>query len=140
MAKLIKETVAANLDKLARDIPAPRKSNEAKALQDILIWQEISAIADKRLKTAWAEAQAEGIVPEDAAMREHGEGEHIIKEAGNFSCIAKVAAPGKQLNKDALIAAMVKKFKITETRAALMLLECSDDRTAALTKRVLEAS
>ena len=138
MAKLtVSERVRIALDEIT--MTGKSRRNSEAMLFEIRKWQEAKAYADKQLKAAWATAQAEGVVDDDDKMRELGEGQHIVNEAGKFSVTAKVTSGGSTFKPETAVAKMVSRFKVTAERAERLIEDSKEENTARLEKRVLEA-
>lgn len=124
-----------------RGVCRPAKGdNRDPILADIFIAQEAKAWADKRLKKAWAAAQAEGVVPDDRDLREFGKGEHIVCDSSQFSCIVAVQSPRDNFNKELFIEAVSEKFKINASKLKGLADCCVSKSAAPLSKKILEAS
>lgn len=137
---VIKERVLSGLTALVESLPSPRKSNDAKYYQEIFAWQEIAALAEDRMKAAWKEAQGPAAVIEaDDDMRARGVGDHIVSEAGNFSCVAKVANEGQRFDKEAFVELAAKKLKVPPSKIMALMMDATKPSKAALQKRIMEA-
>jgi hypothetical protein len=116
---------------------AKRKTNSG-VLFDIRKWQEAKSMAEKNLKQAWADAQAEGLVTTDDDMRALGEGTHVVTESGPFSVTAKVSTARSSIDADLLLSAIVSHFKCTPLVALNVIERGKKEGKPALEKRVLE--
>lgn len=124
-----------------KNVPRYRgNSNSAKVYHEIYVWQELSRIADEACEAAWSVAQENKLIKSDDKMRDLGPGDHIVSEAENFSCTAKVAKPGLSLNKELLVETLAKKFKTNELKILAILTDCSEETKPRLTKRIMEAA
>jgi hypothetical protein len=137
----VKEQITAGLDKLVESLKAPElRKNEGAFYVHTFLWQELSSVADDKLKKAWASAQGQGgVIETDDEMRDRGEGEHIVSESGSFSCVAKVTKPRKVFDRDEFITKAALAFKVKPAKVIALLESCSKDGKAPLNKRILEA-
>lgn len=116
-----------------------RRNSDA-LLFEIRKWQEAKSLSERRLKEAWALAEAEGLVKSDDELRELEKGSiHIVTEAGRFSVTAQVGEGMSLIDPEALQATLVTRFKVTPVRAANAIAASMKTTKARLTKRVLEA-
>jgi hypothetical protein len=136
----VKEQITAGLDKLVNSLKAPElRKNEGTLYVHTFLWQELSSVADDKLKKAWAAAQGkDGVIETDDEMRARGLGEHIVSESGSFSCVAKVTTPRKTLDRDEFIAKAALAFKVKPALVIALLESCSKEGKYPLTKRILE--
>lgn len=115
-----------------------RKSNGGQHLFEIYYWQEITALAEKELKKAWEAAATGGLIKDDDFYRKT-EGETIAAESGSFSCVMKVSAPRKTLDKEAFLDAVARKARVARPWFdELWETHTTKEGKAALSKRVLE--
>lgn len=115
-----------------------RGDNVGPFLGRIYVLQEMSKFAEEQLKIAWKDAEAENILPDDLELRET-EGERIVMESDQFSCVVNVAKPRANFNKDKFIDAVVVKFKIPKGKLEALAATSTKDSAAPLSKKVLEA-
>lgn len=115
-----------------------RKHNGGTRLYDIYFWQELSALADARLKEAWASAAEQGLVKSDDHYRNAGPGESIAAESPSFSVLMKVSSPRKTLDKEALLDTLSKKLRIARPAVEDLLEQHMKEGKASLSKKVLE--
>ena len=141
MSVTVKDQITVGLDKLVGGLKAPElRKNEGKFYVETFLWQELSSIADKRLKESWAAAQGkDGVIETDDEMRARGTGEHIVSESGSFSCVAKLSAARKVFDRDRFIATAATTFKVKPAVIIAMLDKCTSDGKLPLNKRILEA-
>jgi hypothetical protein len=133
------KTVANKVEESLEAIQPPRGANY-KALFEIAKWQAVCKLGESKLKVAWKTAQSEeGIIDSDDDLRALGEGTHIVLEQGRFSATAKVNAPRKTLDADALIEHMRRVHGVSAVDMARAFEACKKEGTAPLEKRVLEA-
>jgi hypothetical protein len=118
---------------------APKRGSKAeKLLYQIFAWQTIAKHAEELLKRSWAAAQPVE-VPDDDFMRALGRGEHIVTEAGAFTCIANITAPRMLLNQDDFNQAVSKRYEIDIAELLDLAEACKTEGKPPLSKRVLEA-
>ena len=121
------------------EIQPPRGANY-KALFEIAKWQAVCKLGETSLKAAWKSAQTEeGVIDSDDELRERGEGTHIVLEQGRFSATAKVSAPRKTVDMDALTDYMRERHGISPADFVRAIEACKKTGTAPLEKRCLEA-
>jgi hypothetical protein len=135
----IKDKIAFALEE---SLPQYRgKDNEAKLFHDVLVWQEVASIADKNEKAAWKTVQTtERLIPTDDDMRDEGIGEHIIAEAGDYSCVATISAARKTFKLEKFIQAVAKRYKIDAATLTKMAEAACEEGKLTLSKRILEAT
>jgi len=114
-----------------------RGTNAGASLAAILLWQEVERIAGEEMEAAYKDAT---MLPDDATLREQGEGDHIPYTAGNFILTTKVSKPGARFDKDQFINELANDPACKLGREALMkmALKCTKETKAPLKKRVLE--
>lgn len=119
-----------------------RKSNAGPFLYKIWLWQTIAGIAKKELEKAWKVAQEEGLIPDDKFLRDKYEGseETIIVDSDYFSCAVKVSEAGQRFDLPTFITKISKKYKIPMPKLMATADLSKQPVTAALSKKVLEAS
>lgn len=119
-----------------------RKSNNGTYLYRIWFWQTINGIAKKELEKAWKEAQDNGVVPTDDVLRDKYEGgdETIVADSDCFSCSIKVAEAGQRFDLETFLENISRKFKIPMPKLVAISADSKKPVTAALTKKVLEAT
>ena len=135
----IKQKLAADLAALTARVPNPerKKSNTSPLLYEIYVAQELVALAEKKEKKAWAALEANGFIPSDAQLRKE-EGERIVTESGNFTCIVDVKAPRHTFDREAFIVALAKKYKLPIASLNALAEETVKTGTPPLSKRVME--
>lgn len=104
----------------------------------IYFWQEVSTLADAKLKKAW-EAKQGGHLPSDDDMRAAGEGDHVLERDKRFTVLAKVSKPRENFKLELFIAKLVKKHKLDAAALVALAETCKEPGKASLSKRVLEA-
>jgi hypothetical protein len=104
----------------------------------IYFWQEVSTLADAKLKKAW-EAKQGGHLPSDDDMRAAGEGDHVLERDKRFTVLAKVSKARESFDLDGFIAKLAKKHKLDPVALKAMADGCKKVGKASLSKRVLEA-
>ena len=114
------------------------RHNVGSYLGEIFTWQEVKDYSESALKEAWRKAREDGVVPSDEDLRALGTGEHIVVESNSFSCLATINKPRKNLDVEALVDALVKKFKLDRGVVVGMVEKCKKDGTPPLSKRVRE--
>ena len=120
------------------DIQPPRGANY-KVLFEIAKWLAVKNLGETNLKAAWKAAQTtEGVIPSDDALRELGEGTHVVLEQGRFSATAKVTAPRKTPDMEALGLYLSRNHGISIADYNAAVEACKKEGTAPLEKRVLE--
>lgn len=133
------KTVAKQVEEVLTEIAPPRGANY-KALFEIAKWQAVCKLGESMLKSAWKTAQtADGVIPADDVLRARGEGTHIVLEQGRFSATAKVNAPRKNLDVEALGIYLSAHHGVSVADFTHAVEECKKAGTAPLEKRVLEA-
>lgn len=141
MGKLQTKLHGAVAEALAKLRNPDRGSNTGKFLFDIFVWQEVSSLADKRLRDAWKAAQVESSVVEpDDVLREKGPGDHITEETDHFSLYVKISEGRKAINRDLFIEKVAKRYKLKVADLEKIAETCRVEGTRACTKRVLEAA
>lgn len=112
--------------------------NTGPFLSDIYIWQVTEAYAGEKKKEAWKTAQTEGFVPSDTQLRGFAEGDHIVADSKQFSCLVKVTRPHGRFNKDEFVAAVARKYKIKMGELLKLVEQYTEPGAVPLTKRVAE--
>jgi len=118
-------------------VPNPDRKNNGPYLFDIYYWQELSDLADKELKKAWKAATEAEVLEEDDTYRQVL-GETIAAESSSFSCVMKVSAPKKTIDKEAFLAAVSRKSRLAVSTLEALWEDHQKEGKAALSKRVLE--
>lgn len=133
MAK-IKDQIEAGVT----DVYAKSNALRASEFGRIYFWQEVSTLADAKLKKAW-EAKQNGQLPGDDAMRALGEGDHVLERDKRFMVFAKVSKPRESFDLDGFIAKLAKKYKLDPVVLKAIADGCKKEGKASLSKRVLES-
>lgn len=132
----VKETLIDRLQALGQVLPSGKRGDNLEPLlAEIYLAQETKKWAEDKLKKAWAAAQDEA-VPDDAAMRAKGVGQHLVCESKNFTVTAKVDTPRQSFDKDAFIEQVSKRFKLPLDRLKAIADGCVAKSAPPLTKRV----
>lgn len=138
----IKDQITTLLDEKLKDtregVRNPdRRHNSGPVLFEIAYWQEISDLADKRLKQSWTAAEENGVLKSDDYYRQTP-GETIAAESEKFSCLMKVSSPRKTIDKEAFIAAVAKKCRIAAAAIEDFWEANLKEGKASLSKKILE--
>src|SRR4051812_16015247 len=80
----------------------------------IYFWQEIRKYSEASYEAAWKLTQKAKVVPDDDALRDLGQGEHIIADSRVFSFIAKIDKPRDAFDPEKFIQVVAKKYKLDE--------------------------
>lgn len=112
-----------------------KKSNVGALLWDIYIWQNVNSLAKKKLEQAWKVIEADKLIPDDDTLRAV-QGERVILQTENLSCVIKVEPPRKIFDKDKFILRLSKKYKLPIEDLNRMAGRCYVDTKTVLTKRV----
>lgn len=104
----------------------------------IYFWQEIKKYAESAHEAAWKTAQKAKVVPDDDALRDMGEGEHIIADSRLFSFIAKVDKPRDAFDLEKFCSVISKRFKVDEAALSKLAADCQKQSKSPLSKRILE--
>lgn len=139
--KTMKEFVQDQMHAARTEFGVPdKKDNAGPMLADVFFWQEVSAMAEKALKEAWAALQGEdGFIGDDDALRDLGPGEQIVAESGSFSCLIKVTEPRKSFSREDFIWNISKRFKAKKEDLEKIAESSMKAGKASLTKRIVEA-
>jgi len=133
----IKDTMLKRVDDVRTGMNSLRTSHYG----DAFFWQELSSLADKKLKEAWAVlqgAKASARVNDDDTLRALGAGDHVLDRTKRFVCMAKVTEPRKGLDEALLVATLAKKYKLDPVAVAAVIAACKVPGKPALSKRILE--
>lgn len=118
-------------------------SKQGQIMHDILVWQEIKAIATAQHDSAWKQALENKCVPTDKEMREAGSKIpgvlRTICSTNHYVCIATVSNPAIRFNMENFIFRLVKKYKIKEDILVGLAEEAKLPSTASLSKKVIQA-
>ena len=145
--KSLKERIATDLynagERVLRALPGPKsgkaKDNLAPYLAEVFYWQEVVSMASASLKEAWARAQEpKGPLPGDDDMRGLDFGDNTVTSAGPFVVVAKVSQPKSMFDKEAFIATVAKRYKISEDRLKDLADKAVKESKPSLSKRVVE--
>lgn len=133
MAKL-KERIVESVDAIYSASNALRGSDFGR----IYFWQEVSCLADAKLKESWEQAQKTGI-PADDELRALPMGDHVVDEDKRFTLVAKVSKPRELFDLDMFIAAVAKKHKLDPVALKALADQSKKATKPSLSKKVLEA-
>lgn len=133
MAKL-KERIVESVDAIYSASNALRSSEFGR----IYFWQEVSSLADAKLKESWEQAQKTGI-PSDDELRAMPVGDHVVDEDKRFTLVVKISKPRESFDLDMFIAALVKKHKLDPVELRALADRSKKTTKPSLSKKVLEA-
>lgn len=118
-------------------------SKQGQIMHDILVWQEIKAIATAQHDSAWKQALENKCVPTDEEMREAGSKvpgvSRTIISTNHYVCIATVSNPAIRFSLDEFTFRLTKKYKIKDDIMATMVELAKLPSTASLSKKVIQA-
>lgn len=135
----IKDTILDRCVAVLDEVKNPdRKYNVGARLFEIFCWQEISKLADERLKESWSSAAEAGLIKTDDHYRNLGAGEVIAAESPSFSALMKISAPRKNLNRNDFLNAVARKARISRESLEELWDDCSEEGKPPLSKRILE--
>lgn len=117
---------------------APDKKGESeRMLHDVFVWQELSSLAEKNLKAAWAALQSgAGFVEDDDTLREKP-GATIAVESKTYSCLIKVDNPRETFDKDEFVSLVAAKFKLNPARVLPLADLAKKQGAAPLSKKIV---
>jgi hypothetical protein len=138
--ELYKVALSTHLDSLYKFVKRPdSKHNTGSLLGDIFTWQEVSKLADDKLKQAWKAAAETGLIPADDDLREkYDEDEHLVAESNVFTCIVTVGKPRETFDQEKFIAELARKYKLDPHLLTQLAAKCKKEGKAPLTKRIRE--
>jgi hypothetical protein len=111
--------VARALSALERTIPNPdAKHNRGVLLGKAALWDEALDYCKRQSEGAWKALEASGIIEHDETL---AKGDYELCNSPHFACTLKISAPVKRFDSDALVQAMVKRFKCTAADALAMI-------------------
>lgn len=137
---MLKDDIRNKLDAMREKLaPATnRGNNKDPALYTMFFWQEVSAYADAELKKAAKALTDDDLVPGDAQLRAHEEGEHTILSGAKFAFCIKVSAPRETFDKDDFLVTAPRHFRIAADKLKAFVDLCVKKSAAPLSKRVME--
>lgn len=138
----IEEFAAAGVARqLAPIIKNPdRKDNVGALLFDVFYWQELKALADKQLETAWGALVSEGLLESDDSLRSTAAiGDTLVTESPHFSVLVKLSSPRAVPDKTAFFKAVAKASKLPVAKLEALWQASSKPSKPSLSKKVLEA-
>jgi hypothetical protein len=136
----IRDQIRELLDLAHKELKPRDRSNAGEQLYDIYFYQELCALAERRLKAAWAIAQSKaGLVETDEDLRSLGKGEHTVTESDKFRCLATVSEPRYNFSKELFLATAPKALKVKPSAVQKAMDGATAETKAPLHKRVVEA-
>jgi hypothetical protein len=141
--KKFKKKLLEELDTLAKPdggvLSFKRGDNHGPLLGQIFVWQEAKKYAESQLKKAWKTAADEGLIQDDAILREKNQGEeHVIIQSNSFTCMVTVDKPHQTFSKDKFVEAVAKRYKLDRAQLDRVAATCTTDSVAPLKKRIVE--
>ena len=148
VTKTLKERIADDLyeagERIVRTVNGSKsgsaKDNLSPYLAEVFFWQEVASLANASLKEAWARTQEpNGPLQSDDVLRELDFGDNTVAATDSFVAVAKVSQPKTMFDKEAFIAAVAKRFKISATKLAEVAEKSVKESKPSLSKKVLES-
>lgn len=114
-----------------------QKGNKGPLLFEIFFWQEVGKEADTQLKQLWEKAYESEVIEADDDYRKKI-GETIAAESPSFTCLMKVGKGRDSLDKEAFLAAVAKRARISVEALEELWDKHQVTSKNSLSKRVLE--
>lgn len=116
-----------------------RKTAAGAVLFELFFWNTVQDEAETQVKKLWAKAVTDKVLKDDDHYRNLGPGETIAAESSTFSCLMKVGKGRNTLDKEAFLAAVARKARISVEALEELWDKHQKEGKNSLSKRVLEA-